>query len=139
MKKIHYLFILLLISLVSCDNHKITKHTADVYLYNHLTKTIKIDVFNNEGMISCEVSPNDSVLFRTFEYTIEEGVIYGVYPGELTYNSFVYGVNKVILYYGENKYTYLKEKQDNINDLLSLERYWEVHLTKEKQQKFGWE
>jgi hypothetical protein len=45
----------------------------------------------------------------------------------------------VIVYYGSNKYTYTKENSQVINELLTLERYWEVHLTKEKQQKFGWE
>ncbi len=139
MKKLYYLFALVLITLVSCENHKTTKHTADVYLYNQLDQTVKIDVFTGEGMSTCEVAPNDSALFRTFEYTIEEDVHYAVYPGELTYNSFVYGVNKVIVYYGSNKYTYTRENAQIINELLALERYWEVHLTEAKKQKFGWE
>lgn len=140
MKKLYYLFALVLITLASCENHKITEHTADVYLYNQLDKTVKIDIFNGEGMSTCEVAPNDSTLLQTIKFTIEEGVNYRIYPGERAYNSFVYGVNKVIVYYGSNKYTYTKEKNSQvINELLTLERYWEVHLTKEKQQKFGWE
>jgi hypothetical protein len=139
MKKLYYLFALVLITLASCENHKIIEHTADVYLYNQLDKTVKIDIFSGEGMSTCEVAPNDSTLLQTIKFTIEEGVNYGIYPGESAYDSFVYGVNKVIVYYGSNKYTYTKENSQVINELLTLERYWEVHLTKEKQQKFGWE
>ena len=111
MKKLYYLLALVLITLASCENHKITEHTADVYLYNQLDKTVKIDIFNGEGMSTCEVAPNDSTLLQTIKFTIEEGVNYGIYPGESAYNSFVYGVNKVIVYYGSNKYTYTKEKK----------------------------
>ena len=38
-----------------------------------------------------------------------------------------------------NILTQKKKNSQVINELLTLERYWEVHLTKEKQQKFGWE
>ena len=139
MKKVYYLLILVLVSLVSCDNVKITKHAADIYLYNHLDETIKIEVFNADGMLSCEVAPNDTAFFTTIDFTSEEDVIYEVYPGELAYNNFVLGINRVTLYYGTEKYTYSKENKNDIIDLLYLERYWEIHFDEAKRQQFGWE
>ncbi len=43
----------------------------------------------------------------------------------------------MIIYYGSNKYTYTTENSQEINEILALERYWEVHLTEAKKQKFG--
>lgn len=140
MKKIYYLLILVLVSLVSCDNVTVTKDAVDVYCYNTLDKTIKIEAFNNEGMLSCEIAPNDSAFFTTIEFTSEEDVIYGIYPGELAYMNFLMGINKVSFYYGSEKYTYSEEEnKEDILNLLNLERYWEIHFNEEKREKFGWE
>ena len=61
MKKNHYfyLLILVLITLVSCNSTNITKHTEDIYFYNHLDKTIKVEIFNGDGMLNCEVAPHE--------------------------------------------------------------------------------
>ena len=139
MKKVYYLLILVLVSLVSCDNVKITKHAADIYLYNHLDETIKIEVFNADGMLSCEVAPNDTAFFTTLEFTTEEGVCYLIYPGDLAYDDFIFGINRVTLYYGSEKYTYSNENRDEIILLLYLNRYWEIHFDEAKREKFGWE
>ena len=140
MKKIIYLLIVVLISLVSCDNSKkITNHIVDVYLYNHLDKTIQIETFNGDGILSCEVAPNDSVFFTTIKFSVDEDFAYTVYPGELTYNNFLMGINKVNFHYGSEKYVYTRENRNDIINLLSLERYWEVHLDEAKKQQFGWE
>ena len=45
MKKIYYLLILVLVTLVSCDNVEVKEYAEDIYLYNYLDKTIKIEVF----------------------------------------------------------------------------------------------
>lgn len=139
MKKIIYLLIVVLVSLVSCDKVKKTNHTVDVYLYNHLDKTIKIDVFSNEDMFSCEVTPNDTAFFKTINFSIEENYPYTIYPGELDYNNFLYRITKVNFHYGSEKYVYTKENNGNIIDLFYLERYWEVHFDEAKKQQFGWE
>ncbi len=138
MKKIFYLLIVVLVSLVSCDNVKETKHSEDVYLYNHLDKTIKIDVFSNEEMISCEVAPNDTAFFKTINFSIEEDVAYLIYPGELAYDNFVDRITKVNFHYGSEKYVYTRENRNDIINLLSLERYWEVLFDEAKKQQFGW-
>lgn len=139
MKKIYYLLILVLVSLVSCENVKNTEHAEDIYLLNYLDKTIKIEVFNADGMLSCEVAPNDTAFFTTIEFTSEEDVIYEVYPGELAYNNFVLGINRITLYYGSEKYTYSEDNKNDIIALLYLERHWEIHFDEGKREKFGWE
>ena len=49
------------------------------------------------------------------------------------------GINKVNFHYGSEKYVYTRENRNDIINLLSLERYWEVHLDEAKKQQFGWE
>ena len=135
MKKIYYLLILVLVTLVSCDNVEVKEYAEDIYLYNYLDKTIKIEVFNADGMLSCEVAPNDTAFFTTIDFTSEEDVIYEVYPGELAYTNFILGINRVTLYYGSEKYTYTEENKNDIIDLLYLERYWEIHFRRSAYEK----
>lgn len=139
MKKIFYLLVVVLVSLVSCDEVKQTNHEVDIYFYNDLDKTIKIETFNEKGMISCEVAPNDSVFFTTLKFSIEEDYPYTIYPGELAYDNFVLRINKVNFYYGAEKYVYTRENKNDIVDLFYLERYWEVHFNEAKKQQFSWE
>ena len=138
MKKIYYLLILVLVSLVACDKVEITNETVDVYLHNHLDKTIKIELFNEVGMLTCEVAPNDTAFFTTIEFSIGKNA-HQIYPGEIAYRNFVSRINRVNFYYGSEKYTYLEENKNDIIDLLYLERYWEIHFNEEKREKFGWE
>ena len=87
MKKLYYLFALVLITLASCENHKTTEHTADVYLYNQLDKTVKIDIFNGDMFERTSKIPMDK---------IEEAV--------KTQNVVLDGL------YSWDEYIYLKEK-----------------------------
>ena len=141
MKKNHYfyLLILVLITLVSCNSTNITKHTEDIYFYNHLDKTIKVEIFNGDGMLNCEVAPHDTAFFTTIEFSMEEDVTYDIYPGELAYNNFLMGINKINLYYGSEKYVYSEEHRDDIINLLHLERYWDVYFDESKNNHYGWE
>ena len=108
MKKIYYLLIVVLVSLVSCvdlDGDLGPGVCAnDVYFYNELDKDITLRIFDGRKVKKYKLKQNDSVYFTTVVYSNPPGMF--IFPGGPAYDRTISSIDSVKVTYNKNVYTY---------------------------------
>ena len=134
MRRIFFIITLLSLILVSCEK----TYNNDVYFYNDLDKNITLEVFKNEVKTNFELTPNDSIYFDSFRFSMNRHAKYIQFPGFAAYQSFVYdNIDSVNVLYNSKKYTY--HQYDSIFGLFYPDSYWTIIFDEHKKQEFGWE
>lgn len=139
MKQKYYLLILLLISLVACENRHIKHKELDLYFYSELEDNITLEIFKEGEMSTYELTPNDSVFWTTLSWSYDDRFIMSQVPMEFqAYQNYLYLIDSVNVYYNSTIYTY--SNTDSIKNLL-LHGYDGIVIYFRTVQKkyFGWE
>lgn len=140
MKRIYYLLILGLVLFIGCDkiSHNKEEHTYvhDIYFYNELDRNLNLEIFKNKEKINFKLTPNDSVYFGTFSYSMEPNVKYQIFPGHIAYENFLYDIDTLNVLYNSKKYTYTQK--DSIRWVLYPDEFWLVVFDEKQKEELGW-
>ena len=145
MKKIYYLLILVLVSLVSCENVKNTdnetNYAEDVYLINQLNATFDIEVFIGDKLSKFTLIPLEATYFTTIEYTLYEGDKTNEFPGAVAYRSFLNSIDSVNVFYYNKKFVYKSDSEiyQLFGDYIINEEGWRIKFDEAKRAQFGWD
>lgn len=138
MKQKYYLLILLLISLVACENRHDKHSEIDLYFYNELKDNITLEIFKEEGISKYELTPNDSIFWTTFHYSYNDRLPLVQSVAYDAYLDFLYSIDSVKVHY--NSKTYTHSDNDSINGLFYLQGHNMdiIYFGESKKENFGW-
>lgn len=137
MKQTYYLLILLLMSLVSCENRHIKHYDIDLYFYNELENDITLEIFKGGEVSKYELTQNDSVFWTTFHWYCDDRKIHVESETFVAYQEFLYPIDSVKMHY-KKIYTY--SDNDSINGLFYLQgqNMDIIYFGESKKENFGW-
>ena len=147
MKKIYYLLIVVLVSLVSCVDLDGDLGPGmcenDVYFYNELDKDITLRIFDGRKVKKYKLKQNEPVYFTTVVYYNEPGLF--VFPGGPAYDRTISSIDSVKVTYNKNVYTYYHPGSDLydgmgwfLNCSMPTED-WMIYFNEHLKEHFGWE
>ena len=141
MKQTYYLLILLLISLVSCENRHIKHYERDLYFYNELEDHITLKIFKEGEASKYELTQNDSIFWTTIHWSADDRYNMFEIPIEnQVYASFLYLIDSVSIHYNSNIYIY--SNNDSIEGLfyyLQGDRNNIIYFDELKKKTYGLE
>ena len=147
MKKIYYLLIVVLVSLVSCVDLDGDLGPGvcenDVYFYNELDKDITLRIFDGRKVKKYKLKQNDPVYFTTVVYSNPPGMF--IFPGKLAYDRTISSIDSVKVTYNKNVYTYYHSNSDLddgmgwfLNCSMPTED-WMIYFNEHLKEHLGWE